>query len=483
MVAALALAGSGECITSHNASYVNSSVSASMTVRFVVLGLALAYGFQAWAQHQGHGGREAPVVQPSASGTHTNSRPAMPMHGRMGPIAEGAMHASMPMSGLLGAYPMSRESSGTSWQPQSTPMGGKAFASGPWHLMTHGYVDWVYSDGDGPRGSSEAFTESMFMLMAQRGVGNGSLGLRAMVSLDPLTMGRDGYPLLFQTGETANGFVPLIDRQHPHDLFMELSASYAIELGNSASAFVYAGLPGEPALGPPTFMHRFSGVDDPEAPLGHHWLDATHISFGVLTGGVAWHGVKLDASVFNGREPDEHRYDIELRGLDSWSARVSWNPSPDWALQVSHGALHQPEQLEPGVDIDRTTASIMQHRATPSGQWQTTLAWGLNRKHPGRSTHAFLLESALVLHGKWTLFGRAEKVEKDELFLDGDPLHGRTFDVGKLSAGAIYDFPASPSGRFGIGAQVSRHFLPAALEPAYGNHPDSWLVFARWKLE
>jgi hypothetical protein len=236
----------------------------------------------------------------------------------------------MSMRGLFGAYAMTREASGTSWQPEATPISGKHFGEGPWQKMAHGFVNVIYSDSDGLRGGTDTFAQSMLMLMARSDTDNGILGLRAMVSLDPWLTGKDGYRRLLQTGETADGTRPLIDRQHPHDLFMELAASYAWAI--SESAFVCADLPGEPALGPPTFMHRYSGVDNPDAPLGHHWLDATHISFGVITAGWIWRDFKLEASAFNGREPDEKRYDIELKALDSWSARASYNPTPHWAM-------------------------------------------------------------------------------------------------------------------------------------------------------
>ena len=161
-------------------------------------------------------------------------------------------------------------------------------------------------------------------------------------------MGKSGYPLLFQTGETANGVDPLIDRQHPHDLLMEAALTYSHDFSPGSSAFVYAGLPGEPALGPNAFMHRLSAMENPEAPLSHHWLDSTHITWGVVTAGYVVGGVKLEASAFNGREPDENRYDIEVRALDSYAVRASYNPSERWSLQASFGRLASPEQLEPG---------------------------------------------------------------------------------------------------------------------------------------
>src|SRR5256884_2800808 len=189
---------------------------------------------------------------------------------------------------------------------------------------------------------SQSVSSSMLMFMARRELEHAALGVHVMASTDPL-MGASGYPLLFQTGETANGRDPLIDRQHPHDLLMEAAATYSLNLRPQTSLFVYAGLPGEPALGPTAFMHRLSGMDEPEAPLSHHWLDSTHISFGVVTGGCTWRQLRLEASRFNGREPDQHRYDIEVRALDSYAARMSYNPTRDWALQGRFGRPASPE--------------------------------------------------------------------------------------------------------------------------------------------
>ena len=265
------------------------------------------------------------------------------------------------MSGALGRYAMMRDSSGTSWQPDSTPMQGLNWRAGGWTGMVHAYADLIYDRQGGPRGAEKTFSESMLMLMAQHDAGPGTLTLRTMLSLDP-AMGGSGYPLLLQTGETANGATPLVDRQHPHDLVMELAGSYSIPLGAASSAFVYGGYPGEPALGPATYMHRFSGMDDPAAPISHHWLDATHVTFGVVTAGVTHGAFKFEASAFNGREPDQHRWDFDRLRLDSYSGRLSVNPTPDWALQASYGFIRSPEQLEPDVDQHRITASATYNR-------------------------------------------------------------------------------------------------------------------------
>jgi hypothetical protein len=387
---------------------------------------------------------------------------------------------SVQATGVLGDYSMMRDASGTSWQPESTPMEGIHGLLGDWSTMVHGFVSAVYDHQGGPRGGDKSFSESMLMGMAQRGLGAGHLTLRGMISLDPL-MGKNGYPLLLQTGETADGTTPLIDRQHPHDLFMELAGIYSAPLTEGASGYVYLGYPGEPALGPPAFMHRFSAMDDPEAPIGHHWLDATHITYGVATAGIVYNGWKFEGSIFNGREPDQHRWDFDPLRLDSASARLSWNPNEDWAFQVSYGFLNAPEQLEPGINQHRITASAIHNRKLEHGNWQTTFAWGQNIQQPGATSNAYLLESALSYYAH-TVFARAENDQKNELFEPPNPLTGRLFDVSKFSLGYVYDIPVAEHLSLGLGAVGSLYGLPSALKPYYGSNPNSIMLFARAKL-
>ena len=409
-----------------------------------------------------------------------SSMESMPANHQMPTSEMGSMdHSEMAM---LGSYAMSREASGTSWQPEATPMGGMSYTAGSWNLMTHGSVNAVYSDADGPRGDDDFFGETMFMVMGHRPAGSGMLGFRTMLSLEPWTAGDTGYPLLFQTGETADGQTPLIDRQHPHDLLMEMAATYSQPVGKDQSIFIYGGLPGEPALGPAAYMHRFSGMDNPEAPLGHHWLDATHITFGVVTLGYIWDRLKIEGSAFNGREPDQIRTNIDTGPLKSWSTRVTFNPDKNWTMQVSYGDLHSPEQLEPDMDMQRTTASVSYQAPLVSGQWQTTAAFGRNQMSDGPTTDAYLLESAWIFMQMNTIYGRLERVEKDELFEAPSPLAGQVFTVNKATIGMIRDLVHSDAGKFGIGAQYSIHTIPDAIEPAYGDNPDSWLVFARWRM-
>ena len=384
------------------------------------------------------------------------------------------------MAGQLGAYTMMRDASGTAWEPDSTPMEGFGWKAGDWTGMVHGYANLVYDHQGGPRGADKTFSESMLMVMAQHALGPGVLTLRSMVSLDP-AMGPSGYPLLLQTGETANGVTPLVDRQHPHDLFMELAGAYSLPLGDKSSVFLYLGYPGEPALGPPTFMHRFSGMDDPAAPITHHWLDSTHITFGVVTAGVVHGPFKIEGSVFNGREPDQKRWDFDPPRLDSYAGRLSFNPTANWAFQVSYGFIKGPEQLAPDVDQHRLTASATYNRPLQGGNWQTTFAWGRNDDRPGATLDGFLLESALNL-GRHTVFGRAETVRKDELFAVPSPLAGQVFKVSELTLGHVYDLPVARHAALGFGLQGTLDVVPGAIKFAYGDDPAGVMPFVRLKI-
>jgi hypothetical protein len=395
---------------------------------------------------------------------------AMPMSGHGGHEA---------MLGALGPYSMERESSGTAWQPDTSEHLGLMKQAGDWMLMAHGVLNLVYDHQSGPRGDDKAFPSGMLMGMASRPLGNGTLQFKAMVSPDPL-MGPSGYPLLLASGETANGRDRLIDRQHPHDFFMELSASVSQNIAPKSSVFLYAALPGEPAFGPPAFMHREAILDSPEAPITHHWLDSTHISFGVLTGGIVLDRVKLEVSRFNGREPDQHRWNIETGPLDSTAIRVSWNPARELALQGSWGHFTDPEQLEPGVDQRRWSASALwANEVAPGWKLAGTLAWGRKTAH-GHNDDAVALEASLK-HRQWTLFGRGEVVENREL-LDIDD--GPAFRVGKISVGAIRDFKLADHLSVGAGGLLSVNFVPDALVPLYGGHnPIGAMAFVRMKLD
>ena len=392
----------------------------------------------------------------------------------------GAPPATMTMGAGGGWYQMG---SGTARLPAGEgPMRGAMIHAGDWMLMAHGYAWGVATEQGGPRGGGDAFVGSMAMLMADRDLGDRlHLQLRAMGSLEP-AMGPQGYRNLFATGEVADGR-PLVDRQHPHDLFMELSARLDARIGGNATAFVYAAPVGEPALGPSAFMHRASARYLPMAPITHHWFDSTHITYGVVTGGYAGPRVQLEASAFRGREPDEHRWDIERPKLDSWSVRGSWTPSPFWALQLSHGRLESPEEQHPGEDEARTTASIGYAR----GGLAVTAAWARKRRLPadaaaGPILTAWLGEATWEIDRRHAIFGRVENVDNDELFpVVTDPRHDIAYRVTKAEGGYAYRLPIAGPFGVAIGGTVAVYGRPRAIADAYGS-PVSGTLFAKLAL-
>ena len=386
----------------------------------------------------------------------------------------------MVMTGALGPYSLARESSGTAWQPDTSEHSALHVVDGDWTLMAHGVLNLVYDHQSGRRGDDKAFASGMLMGMARRPLGDGTLQFKAMVSPDPL-MGKRGYPLLLASGETANGVDRLIDRQHPHDFFMELSASVSQNIGEKSSAFLYAALPGEPAFGPPAFMHREAILDSPEAPISHHWLDSTHTSFGVVTAGIVFDRMKLELSRFNGREPDQHRWNIETGPLNSTAIRLSWNPTRELALQGSWGHFEDPEQLEPGVNQKRWSASLLYAREiAPGWKFAGTLAWG--RKTVEHDDDDAYVAEASIKHAGWTVFGRGEITENREL-LDTEE-HGSAFRVGKVSLGAVRDFRIAENVSFGAGGLFAVNFVPDGLAPLYGGHnPVGAMGFVQLKLD
>lgn len=363
-----------------------------------------------------------------------------------------------------------REASGTSWLPDDTFMAGMHATAGPWQMMAHGVVfaQFLYESGEEHRRSHQAGSINWVMGMARRPAGSGWFGARAMMSLEPWTITGCGYPDLLATGETCEGD-SIHDRQHPHDLAMELAVEYDRPVGPGLRWHAYGGLVGEPALGPPAFPHRLSAMANPIAPISHHWLDATHITFGVITAGLSTRRWRAEASAFNGREPDEKRANVETDPLDSFSGRLMLTPTSALAVQVSGGRLNDAETTHgglPRVDIVRVTASAIYHRALPGGGvWATTVAWGANREN-GRTSQAVLVESSAGL-GNNTVFGRMEVNGKPA---DDLHVHESTdiFTVGKLQFGFVNYRPSRRGLRFGSGATVSAALLPPWLAPRYG---------------
>ena len=285
-------------------------------------------------------------------------------------------------------------------QHQMTPEPGAS----PWTFMQDGVVFGMFNHQGGPRGGDEFKVPNWWMGMFSRDVGKSKLTFTTMLSLDPATVGKQGYREIFQVGEAFEGR-PLIDRQHPHDLFMQLAAVWRTPLSDKTGLTLAGGPAGEPALGPVAFMHRASAAENPFAPLGHHTFDSTHIAFGVVTAAVDHGPWTAEASVFNGREPDENRWDFDFGKLDSVSGRVWYKPSPQWEFQVSSGRLVEPEQLEHG-NVIRTTASASWMRQEEPDFSAVTAAYGVNAAH-GTRRHAWLAEGTRR-RGSNTLFGRIE---------------------------------------------------------------------------
>lgn len=410
---------------------------------------------------------------------------------QLSPAPDSALADTMAMSlhgamaGPLG-IPTSRMGSGTSWVPDDAPMHAQHFQSGGWEFMLHGVAFIQFDKQFTTRGDEQFGSINWGMLMARHSLGGGLLTLRDMMSLEPFTVTAKGYPLLLQSGESYRG-QPLHDRQHPHDLFMELAAQYERPVAQNLGLSLYLAPVGEPALGPVAFPHRPSAAGDPLAPLGHHWQDATHISFGVITAGIYSRMWRLEGSIFNGREPDAIRtnFDYAGRSLDSYSGRLTVNPDSHWSLTGSYGYLASPEELHPEESQHRVSASVLnEHAYRKNGNFATSLIWGAN-KYSGVSglSNSVLAETNLDLDGTNTIFGRAEFAQKSagDLMVDEVP-PSTTYNVGSLVLGYIREISKFSGGSIGLGARGSLDLIPRSLEPAYGTRtPGGFTVFLRFR--
>jgi hypothetical protein len=387
-----------------------------------------------------------------------------------------------------------RDASGTAWLPDETPMYGIARRWGGWEVMLQGsaFAQFLYEPGDTHRtggfDNRQVSSVNWGMVMVRRPLGAGRVGLRAMVSVEPWTVTNCGFLNLLATGEMCRGDT-IHDRQHPHDLFMELAADYDRPLRKSLRWQMYGGLSGEPALGPAGFPHRLSALPNPVAPISHHWLDSSHITFGLITTGLYDRRCKAEMSLFNGREPDANRADLDLAALDSVSGRLSFLPTPRLAFQVSAAHLHEAEAEfapQPPSDVNRATASGTYHRMIGSnGMWATTLAYGVNSAReiiPGGAfdavTQAVLLESSLTVRDRHTWFGRAELVEKPAHDLHAHEFPISIFTVGKLQLGYVRYFRPWKGMVPGIGGMTSVSMVPPELASRYdGRLAPSFGVF------
>lgn len=386
-------------------------------------------------------------------------------HRSMETLAEESMSLPSPHAG-----------SGTGWQPASVPTHLWMTSRGGWDLMLHGNIFVRYNQQGGPRGAGKAESANYVMLMEQHHIGHGLLLLREMFSAESLTSPHPGFPQLFQTGETYHGR-PLVDHQHPHNVFAELAAYYTLPIREKVTWLLYGGPSAEPALGPVTYMHRASAAENPSVPLGHHLQDSTHTSFGVITTGFIIDRFKVEASAFNGREPNEERWSIQLAALDSWSLRGSIAPGRNWTAQYSYGRLLHPEALEPGNE-KRQMASVAYNRPFTAGNWATTLVWGRKHKEVDRSNqNSYLLESTVNFRAKNYAYTRLELVDKDELFpsVAAHP----SFRIGAYTLGGVRDLVHDSAFQIGLGADVTFYSKPAVLDQFYGTNPVSFSIFLR----
>src|SRR5712671_49959 len=390
---------------------------------------------------------------------------------------------SMMMIDPLGVS-MERMGSGTTWIPDAVPLPARHGMVGSLFVMLHGFGFVQYDTQGGPRGDDQFGSLNWAMLMASHDLLGGRFQARTMISLDPATVTNRGYPLLLQSGETYRG-QPLVDRQHPHDFWMELGVMYERALSHTLGVTVYAAPSGEPALGPVAFMHRPSAMDNLAAPLSHHWQDATHISFGVLTAGLFGRHWKLEGSAFNGREPDEERWGFDRLRLDSYSGRFTLHMDSSWVFSAGYGYLKSPEALNPLESMHRITASVLHGRKLGmNGQIATSVIWGANR-HSGRTTHSMLAESEAVLDRRNTILGRLEVVQKtaEELVLPTGPggfAQDSTFTVAAASVGYIREVARTSKATLGVGLQATLNLVPAELQPFYGSRtPVGGMVFVR----
>lgn len=406
--------------------------------------------------------------------------------------SQHAGHASMDETSLnpAGSFLMG-QSSGTALQPASWPMPMIMNRVGGWNLMWMGQAFVVATQQSGPRGGDKVYSANWGMLGAVHRLGRGSVMLRSMVSLDPLTVTDRQYPLLFQTGESAFGR-PIVDGQHPHDLLMELSVQYARPVAERGMLNVYYAPVGDAALGPVAFPHRASAMELPQATLAHHWQDSTHIANNVVTAGFTWDKVRLEASGFRGREPNENRWNIDMGAMDSWSSRLSVFPSRNWMAQVSGGRLKRPEPFHPD-DVDRVTASV--HHILPRANgnyWATSLIWARNYKSVEQlATNAVVAETVIPVRRKNFVTGRFEWSQRDELFeYDHDLAHDieertgqHAFDVSAFTVGYTRDVELVRNMQSGIGVNVTTYAIDSALKPFYGSRPWGVNVFVRFRLK
>lgn len=380
---------------------------------------------------------------------------------------------------------VSHTGSGTSAEPISTPTPMLMTMKGKWTVMFHANGFIIDQQQSSPRGGDKFFSTNWFMAMAQRRLGPGVFTIRPMLSLEPATITDRRYPLLFQQGETAFG-VPIADGQHPHNLFMEIAALYDLKLGERTLLSFYAAPVGDPAIGPTAYPHRASAFEDPVGALGHHQEDSTHISYDVLTVGLTYRILRMEASGFHGREPDENRWTIHQGNIDSWSTRLTAQPGKNWSGQYSYARIQSPEALFPTENQERMTASVMYNRPIHDGNWASTILWGRTRSLQDDAIfNSYLFESTLRFRSRNYAWTRIENVDRsNELIVGENPLPPGFTErpIGYVQAYTIgydHDLDRIPHLASAIGVQFTTYGVADTLKPIYGSHPFGVALFVR----
>ena len=366
-------------------------------------------------------------------------------------------------------------------QSPSSPDQAHGSAASGWSLGLDSVVFATFNRQGSRRGETQFVSQNWLMAMGMRRLARGTLTLSVGLSAEPVTVGAAGYSHIFQVGEAYRN-LQVTDRQHPHDLLMQLAATWRVPLGKQVSFTVAGGLVGEPALGPAVFIHRASSSENPTAPLSHHIFDSTHITHGVLMLGLDRGPLAIEGSVFRGREPDEYRYDLDLGALDSWSMRLWFRPGPEWAIQGSHGYLHEPEALEPG-DQRRTNGSVSWLRQRGLNFTAATAAVGRNARRFAK-VRALLLELTQQW-GRTSVYSRFEALTVEtEILLFPQIVHrphpGELIDpVKQLTAGVVRDVADVRGFQVGIGGDVVFYGVPETLRFTHDARPVSYHVFMR----
>lgn len=381
-----------------------------------------------------------------------------------------------------------RRGSGTSWIPVAAVIPSHTTKARGWTLQLRGAVFGQLDVQSGPRGSTDLGVTSWGSLEASRPIGSGRVALLSMLSLDALGVGEDGFAELVQTGDANNG-VTSHDRMLPREFLSELAITYDLPLSSSKHFSVYVAPAGEPALGAPAFTQRPSAMDNPVPPIGFHRQDSPRTSWGVITAGVFADGWKLEASRFNGRQPNANRFNVEKLQLDSYSARLTMRPEDAWSASVGMGHIHAPNRIEPNVSTDQFTAALMNaRRIRTSGKLSSTLIYSANKlvAEPFWS-HSLMFETTAVLDARNSIVARLERVHKglDELDLGGDGDAGSAFGSGRYHVGAatvgyIREVAEIRGGTIGAGATGTLYLLPPSFSPSYGSRtPAGAFVFVR----